>query len=131
MKKRRLASSHTTAFSAHRSTTPTFSTYKCGACAAFWTFYRYCPEILTGRMIREHYEHLRAAHRIPTFTAKGWRLARFQFLTKKVQDGTASSNEEIEFKTLRRKFYPEKTRNRRRVEGSPSGASRRLRTIER
>jgi hypothetical protein len=33
--------------------------------------------------------------------------ARFQSLTKKVQDGTATSNEEKEFMTLRSGFFPE------------------------
>lgn len=35
--------------------------------------------------------------------------ARFQSLTKKVQDGTATSNEGKEFLTLRREFFPEGT----------------------
>jgi anaerobic C4-dicarboxylate transporter len=33
--------------------------------------------------------------------------ARFQFLTERVQDGTATSNEESEFMTLRREFFRE------------------------
>lgn len=32
---------------------------------------------------------------------------RFQFLTERVQSGTATSNEEKEFMTLRREFFPE------------------------
>lgn len=45
------------------------------------------------------------------FQLKDWaiNLARFQFLTKKVQDGTATSNEEKEFMTLRSEFFPEGT----------------------
>jgi hypothetical protein len=43
------------------------------------------------------------------FQMKDWaiNLARFQFLTKKVQDGTATLNEEKEFITLRSEFFPE------------------------
>jgi len=41
--------------------------------------------------------------------------ARFQFLTERVQDGTATSNEVKEFMTLRRELFPEGTRDGRQI----------------
>ena len=67
MEKRSLANSPTIVFTKYDDTT-TISTYKCGACAAFWGFYRYWPGILTRGLIRRHYRHLHAAHGIPAFT---------------------------------------------------------------
>ncbi|MGD0396512.1 MAG: hypothetical protein ABSB26_06340 [Nitrososphaerales archaeon] len=43
----------------------------------------------------------------PVVEAFAVKLARFQFLTESVQDGTATSNEEREFMTYRREFFPE------------------------
>ncbi len=45
--------------------------------------------------------------RQPTVEDNAISRARFQSLTKKVQDETATSNEEREFFTLRREFFPE------------------------